>query len=127
MEEQDLINAENLTQDDVIGMIKGFPLIPLRNKVIITMNTSEEITEDGVRISDNHLSESQYILATGSHVHEASPGNKVLLNLENMMEYTLADNDTGEKVGHIKLRPVQVNGRVYALVSDSVIDCIDAR
>jgi hypothetical protein len=47
MEEQDLINAENLTQDDVIELVTDFPLQPLRNKVIITMNTSEEITDDG--------------------------------------------------------------------------------
>jgi hypothetical protein len=127
MEEEALMNTENLHMDDILPMLEDFPLLPTTNKVIITMNTSEEVSDDGVRISNNHLAESQYVLAAGSHVHAAKPGNKVLLNLEKMMVYEPGEQNTHERVGHIKIRPVEVNGRFFALVSDAVIDCVDFR
>jgi hypothetical protein len=60
-------------------------------------------------------------------MEEAKPGNKILLDLENMMEYRRSDTNSEERIGRIKLRPVEVKGRFYALISDSVIDCIDGR
>jgi hypothetical protein len=128
MEEKELINAENLTQDDVLELIGDFPLQPLRRKVIITVNTSEQLSDDGVRTSSNEMAEAQYIMACGPHLsEELKPGQKVLLNLDKM-SITMADPmDATAVVSTIKLRPVQVKGRIYALVDDGVIDCKDFR
>jgi len=129
MEEQELINTQNLDQDGVLELIEDFPLQPLRRQVIVTVNTAEEISDDGVRVNSNELAEVQYVVATGNHLsdEELKPGQKVLLNLEKMSVGIPDPNNQMEQMASIKLRPVQVKGRIYALVSDGVIDCKDFR
>ena len=116
---------ENLTQDDVLEVIKGFPLTPLRNKVIMTVNIIET---DDIDLSGQAFSEVQFVLAKGSHVSDSiQPGCKILLDLEKMMVFDDVDTNAYEKAGAVKIKPVEVNGRHYALIPDSYIDCVDTR
>lgn len=127
MEEQALRNTENLTQDDVLELIGDFPMTPLKNRVIITINTDSEESEDGVKLSSNSLAETQFVMAVGGMVHDLVPGNRVLLNLEKMTETRPAHLNAHEKVPMINLRPLEINGRVYAMIFDGVIDSLDFR
>jgi len=128
MEEQELINAENLTQDGVLELLRDFPVKPTRRKLIVTVNTAEEISDDGVRVSSNELAESQFVMATGQHLgEEIVPGQKVILNLERMAVQMPDPTNQFEQTASIKLRPLEINGRVYALVDDGVIDALDFR
>jgi len=128
MEEQELINAENLTQDGVLELITEFPVKPTRRKLIITVNTAEDISDDGVRVTTNELAESQYVMATGQHLgDEIKPGQKVILNLERMTVSTPDVTDQFQQMASIKLRPLQINGRIYALIDDGVVDALDNR
>lgn len=117
--------VENFTMDDVLDVITDFPLKPLGRKVIVTLNMEEP--DNSLVLSNNSLSESQYVIAVGTHVHDFKPGNKVLLDLERMMEYTSAEDNAYEKVGRIKIKPIEVNNKVYAMINENVVDAIDNR
>ena len=114
----------NLTQEDVLAMVDTFPVKPLGRKVIITLNMDED-DDLGLEMSSG-LDESQYVVAS-SGVRDFKPGDKVLLDLEKMMEFSNASDDSFERVGKIKVRPITVNDRVYGLINDNIIDAIDAR
>lgn len=117
--------VNNLSQDDVLELIGNFPLQPLRNKVIITVNVDEP--DDDLVLSSSSFSEVQYVIAVGDFVKGFEPGQKVLLDTEKMMEYTQSDTDQHERIGRIKIRPIEVNGRIFAIVNDGVIECKDGR
>lgn len=111
--------AQNLTQDEVLELIKDFPIQPLGSRLIITVNTDEE---DELEMGGFGLAETQYVVAVGTRVFdEISPGQKVLLDLAGMAK-TLP---TGEF--SIPITPVKVNGRTFARINDRNIDCIDNR
>lgn len=117
----------NLTQDDVLELIKDFPVIPLRGKVIITMNT-EDVDENGLLLSSANFSEVQYIVAAPEgDVCQVQAGQKVILDLEAMMTFTSSDTDAYEKVGHVKLKPIQVEDKIYGLINERYIDAKDFR
>ena len=111
----------NLTQGDVDGLKHTFPIKPLRGKVIITVNVEEADGE--VVLSNSSFAEEQFVLAAGE-TSQVKAGDKVLLDVEKMMDYSPSDTDAYEKVGRIKLRPIEVEGKTFALINESLIDCI---
>ena len=122
------MNNENFTQDTVLDIITNFPIDPLRNKVVITLN-KEEIDGDLV-LSDNVMSEVQYVIA-GEVIYRdkvVKPGQKVLLDIKGMMKSVRREvNNQYEMVKQIELDPVQVNGQVFAIIDDRFIKAVDNR
>lgn len=122
------MNNENFTQDTVLDIITNFPIDPLRNKVVITLN-KEEIDGDLV-LSDNVMSEVQYVIA-GEVIYRdkvVKPGQKVLLDIKGMMKSVRREvNNQYEMVEQIELDPVQVNGQVFAIIDDRFIKAVDNR
>ncbi len=112
--------ANNLTQKEVLEIIKDFPLVPLRNRLIITVNVEE--SDDELDLVGAGLDESQFVIARGSHVfEEIKPGTKVQLDLDKM------SIQMGPENYQIKIDPVKVNGKVYAYIYDTSIKAIDYR
>ena len=122
------MHNENFTQDTVLDIITDFPIEPLRNKVVITLN-KEEIDGDLV-LSDNVMSEVQYVIA-GEVIYRdkvVKPGQKVLLDIKGMMKSVRREvNNQYEMVEQIELDPVQVNGQVFAIIDDRFIKAVDNR
>ncbi len=122
------MNNENFTQDTVLDIITDFPIDPLRNKVVITLN-KEEIDGDLV-LSDNVMSEVQYVIA-GEVIYRdkvVKPGQKVLLDIKGMMKSVRREvNNQYEMVEQMELDPVQVNGQVFAIIDDRFIKAVDNR
>ena len=116
-------NIENLTYDDVLELIKEFPIEPLRNKVVITMNSF--IEEDSITVGDG-IDEVQYVLAAGPSARDVKPGDKVLLDLQQMMKM-VTDEESGEKTPMISMRPVKAYEKYFAMIPDSYLDAIDNR
>ena len=109
--------AENLTQDDVLEIMIDFPITPLTNKMIISVNA-----EEGEDLMSTGFDVTQFVIAVGSRVpKEIVPGCRVMLDLERMT----IPGENG--MGSVQLKPVEVNGRVYAMIADSFIDAIDNR
>tara|TARA_R110000851_G_scaffold296262_2_gene451348 strand:+ start:7140 stop:7505 length:366 start_codon:yes stop_codon:yes gene_type:complete len=115
----------NLSQEEAVDISKNFPVQPRRNKLIITVNVDEY--DGDVVLSNNSFSETQYVVAVGDFVKDIKVGDPVLLDLEKMMVSEQSPDNQYESVSRIKLKPVDVNGRMYALINDGVVDAIDNR
>lgn len=114
-----MLEQKNLSKEEVIEMGNTFPIEPMFNKVIITLNTEES---DGMLVvSDNTMSEEQYIVAKGEHVHSVTQGQKVIIDLEKMMSKELNPENTHETISRIKIDPIFIDGITYAIIEDRYI------
>lgn len=116
----------NLTIDDVLDVIKDFPIELLRNKVAITMN-QKIVEEDIDSYSSPTLSEIQYIVAVGNQVPKLNenlkPGAKVLLDVAMMGRETAPGSGRYE----LNLNPIEIGEYVFQVITDSYIIGIDNR
>ena len=119
---------ENMTQDDVLDVIRTFPLEPLFGKVFITLN---KLSEDGdLVLSDNILDDVQYVVAGEIQWRESkvSPGQKVIIDIEKMMVPVRSeDTNAYEQVMQVKIDPIEVDGVMYALIEERYIKAKDNR
>lgn len=110
---------ENLTAYDALEVSKEWLEQPLFNKVIITLNTDNSL--DSLDLSDNMMSEFQYVIAKGAHVVSVEAGDKVRIDLEKMITKTINPNNTHEDIETIKLDPIEFQGKIYAIIEDRLI------
>lgn len=122
------MNNENFTQDTVLDIITDFPIDPLRNKVVITLN--KELIEGTLDLSNSTMSEVQYVIA-GEVIYRdkvVKPGQKVLLDIRGMMKVVRREvNNQYQEVEQIELDPLEVNGQVFAIIDDRFIKAVDNR
>lgn len=116
--------VSNITGEEVKELVKDFPVQPLRGKVIITVNAEEYDSE--VLLQESSFSETQYVLASSPNTGVV-PGTRVLLDLDKITVKSRSATDADEIISTIKLKPITVNGQVFALINDNVIDAIDGR
>ena len=111
-----------LSKEDILNVINDFPIEPLFNKVIITLNNLEEDGE--LILSENVLSDKQYIVA-GSFTFKdvtVSPGDEVLIDIEKMMSPVKTENTNAYEVKmQIKIDPIEVGDNTYAIIDDRLI------
>lgn len=110
---------ENITAYDALEISKEWLEQPMFGKVIITLNT--ENTLDGLDLSDNAMSQFQYIIAKGPNCHSVEVGDKVRLDLDKMVEKQINPNNTHENLSSIKLDPIEFNGKIFAIIEDRLI------
>lgn len=99
-----------------------FPEQPTTSKLIITLNTEQEDGE--FVLSDNVMSETQYVVAVGPFVKGINPGTKVRIDIEKMMVYEPNPNNTHETISTVKLSPIHYDGVTYAIINDSLVKTI---
>jgi hypothetical protein len=110
---------KNLTHKDVVKLIEKLPYAPMYNDVFITINTE---TEDGGELSGGNLiAERQFVLAKGVSAREVEPGMEVLLDIEKMMVKEADRNNPYESIEHIKLKPLNVDGQIIAIIDERMI------
>lgn len=120
--------VKNVTTERVKELIKDFPVKPYRNNLIITVNVADADGE--VVLTNAQFAEEQYILALGDYFAKEGAltvGDKIILDLEKMMVFSSPDNNSHERIGRIKLKPIDVNGTMFAIISDNVILARDER
>lgn len=110
---------ENVTAYDALEISKEWLEQPMFNKVIITLNT--ENTLDGLDLSDNAMSQFQYIIAKGPYCKDIEIGDKVRLDLEKMLSKQINPNNTHEDLSTIKLDPIEFDGKIFAIIEDRLI------
>lgn len=110
---------ENVTAYDALEISKEWLEQPMFNKVIITLNT--ENTLDSLDLSDNAMSQFQYIIAKGSHCRDIEVGDKVRLDLDKMMKKSLNPNNSHEDITTIQLDPIEFDGKIFAIIEDRLI------
>ena len=122
------MNNENFTQDTVLDIITDFPIDPLRNKVVITLN--KELIEGTLDLSNGTMSEVQYVVAGEVNYRDkvVKPGQKVLLDIRGMMKVVRREvNNQYQEVEQIELDPLEVDGQVFAIIDDRFIKAVDNR
>jgi hypothetical protein len=113
--------VKNLTQDEVLEIVKTFPIEPLRNKVIITTNVEEQ-EEDAIDLEGAAFSQEQFVLAVGSYSKDIlKAGDKVSLDLEAMTVRIPNDNNAYEPMYKIQLKPIEIDGVTYGEITDDKI------
>lgn len=120
-------SGENLTMDDVLDVIRDFPVIPYNYRLIVTTNTVTPGIDQGFDLSDIQFAESQYVVAVNSRLTDIKPGDKILLDLRKMMVSIVVDDNSNEKVQMLEVDPIEVNGKTYAMINENVIKAIDRR
>lgn len=110
---------ENVTAYDALEISKEWLEQPMFNKVVITLNT--ETTLDGLDLSDNAMSQFQYIIAKGPNCHNIEVGDKVRLSLDRMTSKKLNPNNSHEDITTIELDPIEFDGKIFAIIEDRLI------
>lgn len=110
---------ENVTAYDALEISKEWLEQPMFNKVVITLNT--ETTLDSLDLSDNAMSQFQYIIAKGKNVINVEVGDKVRLSLDKMTSKKVNPNNSHEDITTIELDPIEFDGRIFAIIEDRLI------
>lgn len=110
---------DNLTAYDALEVSREWLEQPLFNKVIITLNTEDNF--DSLDLSDNMMSQFQYIIAKGPNCHNIEVGDKVRIDLEKMMSSSVSAINTHDNITSIKLDPIEFQDKVYAIIEDRLI------
>ena len=110
---------ENITAYDALEISKEWLEQPMFNKVVITLNI--ENTLDSLDLSDNAMSQFQYIIAKGPNCHNIEVGDKVRVDLEKMSVKQINPNNSHEDFTTIKLDPIEFDGKIFAIVEDRLI------
>tara|TARA_R110000772_G_scaffold54130_2_gene123603 strand:+ start:5396 stop:5743 length:348 start_codon:yes stop_codon:yes gene_type:complete len=109
----------NITQDEVLEVIGRFPIDPLHNRIVISVNVDES---DDLDLEGSEFGEIQYVIAKGDRVSDSiSLGCKVILDLGKMSK------ETESGVYEINIKPIKVGERVYGIIYDNAVICVDNR
>jgi hypothetical protein len=125
---REVTETGNMSHDDVLEVITDFPVKPLWNKVIITINTEE--ADGALHLGDNDFSDKQYVVSGNFTFgdQKVQPGTPVLLDIKRLMTSVKKEIDNVyNEYKVVEIDPVVVNGRMYAIVDDRVIKAIDLR
>lgn len=110
---------KNLSREEVLEMKDTFPIEPSFSKVVVTINTEDA---DGMLVlSENTMSEEQYIVSKGPNVLGYEVGERVAIDLEKLMTKEPNPNNTHEYITRIKLDPIYIGDQIYALIEDRFI------
>ena len=116
-----MIENKNITVEELKELTKNFPIQPLFNKVIITLNRIENV---GFDFEDSDLSDVQYIVAGSIEYkdQEVKPGDKVLIDIKAMQKPVRTETlNSYEPVYQIEIDPVYFDGKMFAILNDRLI------
>lgn len=117
---------KNLSKEDVSELIKDFPIKPMFNKVLITLNT---LDGDGIIVVDNNmLSDTQFVVAKGSMVNSINEGDRVIIDVKKLTRpVTFESNNQVETVYEADIDAIEIGGVAFAFIEDRVVKAIDNR
>ena len=110
---------ENITAYDALEISKEWLEQPMFNKVIVTLNTENSL--DSLDLSDNAMSQFQYIIAKGTHCRDIEIGDKVRLDLDKMLVKSINPNNSHEDFSSIKIDPIEFDNKIFAIIEDRLI------
>ena len=110
---------ENVTAYDALEISKEWLEQPMFNKVVITLNTENAL--DSLDLSDNAMSQFQYIIAKGVNVISVDVGDKVRLSLDKMTSKKVNPNNSHEDITTIELDPIEFDSKIFAIIEDRLI------
>ena len=115
---------KQLSREDVNEIIRDFPIQPVFNKVVITLNKLEN--EDGVVTSNNSLSDVQYVISARPN-SPVKAGDKIHLDEQKLLIQVPSETNKDEFVTRLNLDVFNVDGVSYSYIDDRAIKAIDKR
>lgn len=112
-------NKKNFSLEEVVRLASICEYEPLFNDVFITLNT--ESVDGALVLSENIMSEKQFVIAKGSYAKEVEVGQEILLDLEKMMVLEADPDNPYEKIQRIKLRPIEIEGHTFGIIEERMI------
>jgi hypothetical protein len=106
----------NISQEEAMKISTDFSIVPLYNKVVVTLNRLEPDNE--YILSDNEMDSWQYVIAKGTFVKEVDVNDKVLIDLDRLVERIPNAENQHEQISQIKLELLMVDGISYAIMED---------
>lgn len=110
---------ENITAYNALEISNEWLEQPLFNKVVITLNTDNSL--DGLDLSDNAMSQFQFVIAKGPNCHHIEVGDRVRIDLDKMMSKSINPNNSHEDFTTIKIDPIEFQDNIYAIIEDRLI------
>jgi hypothetical protein len=110
---------KNLTAFDALEISKEWIEQPMFNKVIVTLNTEE--TNSTLDLSDNVMSEFQYVVAKGPNCHYLELGDKVRIDLDKMMVKSMNPQNSHEELATLKLDAISFDNLMFGIIEDRLI------
>lgn len=117
--------VKNLTQEEVKAISAEFTWKPMFNGVVITLNT--EVEDGSLVLSDNIMSEEQFVVAAGYNTQHLEEGDKITIDLEKMMVRERNPHNTDEIITRIKVKPVYFKDYTFGLIEDRTINLIEKK
>lgn len=117
---------KNLSKEDVLELIEDFPIKPMFNKVLITLNT---LDGDGIIVVDNNmLSDTQFVIAKGGMVNSVNEGDRIIIDVKKLTKpVSFERNNQVETVYETDIDAIEIDGVAFAFIEDRVIKAIDNR
>lgn len=117
---------KNLSREDVLELIKDFPIKPMFNKVLITLNTLD--SDDLIIVDNNMLSDTQFVVAKGDIVKTVNEGDRIIIDVKKLTKpVSFERNNQVETVYETDIDAIEIDGVAFAFIEDRVIKAIDNR
>lgn len=114
-----MVEQKNFNLEEVIRLSNICEYEPLYNDVFITLNKEE--MDGNLVLSDNVMSEKQFVIAKGVSAREVEPCQEVLLDLEKMMVMETDPDNPYEKIQRVKIRPIEISGHLFGIIDERMI------
>lgn len=109
--------SKQVTKDEALEFSKTFPLVPLYGKIIITLNSLK--ADGGLILSENVLSDRQYVIGIGANVTSVKEGDEVLIDIDKLMVPVKTESvDAYQTQMQVKIDPIEFEGYTFALIED---------
>jgi hypothetical protein len=109
--------SKNITKEEAVELSKRITIVPLFSKVLISLNSLD--ADGALVLSENVLSDRQYIIATGSNVLSVNDGDEVLIDIDKLMVPVKTETvDAYQIQQQVKIDPIEFEGYTFALIED---------
>lgn len=109
--------SKNITKEEALELSKRITIVPLFSKVLISLNSLD--ADGALVLSENVLSDRQYVIATGANVLSVSENDEVLVDIEKLMVPVKTETvDAYQTQMQVKIDPIEFEGYTFALIED---------
>ena len=109
--------SKNITKQEALELSKRITIVPLFSKVLISLNSLD--TDGALVLSENVLSDRQYVIATGANVLSVNENDEVLVDIEKLKIPVKTETvDAYQTQMQVKIDPIEFEGYTFALIED---------
>ena len=116
------MEQKNLTKEEVLKLIKSFPIQLRRGLIAVTLNSTT--FDESSLTEERSLNESQYVIAIGDLVKDFKPGDLVGLNLSALTKIRRMVGNSDETISEIDIKTFEVDNMNVGIIDERVVEYI---